>query len=70
MAGSEWDWRLWPGRRLTLSWVETGGPPVSPPRKQGFGTRVMQRMICGQCHGEIDFDWREAGVVCEITLST
>ncbi len=64
------EWQSHPGRRLTLRWEESGGPPVSPPRRQGFGTRVMQRMIGGQCNGEIDFDWRETGMVCEITLVT
>jgi PAS domain S-box-containing protein len=64
------EWRLGLARRLTLRWVETGGPPVSEPSRRGFGTRVMERMICGQCNGEIDFDWREEGAVCEITLPT
>jgi two-component system, chemotaxis family, CheB/CheR fusion protein len=64
------EWRLLPGSRLTFCWKESGGPPVSPPRRQGFGTRVMQRMICGQCNGEIDFNWREEGVVCQITVAT
>jgi len=64
------EWRLHPGRRLTFYWMESGGPPVLPPRRQGFGTRVMQRMVCGQCNGEIEFNWREEGVVCEITMAT
>jgi two-component sensor histidine kinase len=65
------EWRLRPGNRLTLRWAEQGGPPVSsPPSRQGFGTRVMERMVCGQCNGELDFDWRVGGVVCEITVVT
>jgi len=64
------EWQLLPSKKLTFCWTESGGPPVSPPRRQGFGTRVMQRMICGQCNGEIDFDWREEGVVCQITVAT
>jgi two-component system, chemotaxis family, CheB/CheR fusion protein len=64
------EWRLRPVSRLTLRWTERGGPPVSPPSRQGFGTRVMERMICGQCNGELDFDWREEGVICEITVVT
>jgi two-component sensor histidine kinase len=64
------DWRLRPGSRLTIRWSERGGPPVSPPSRQGFGTRVMERMVCGQCNGELEFDWRPDGVVCEITVVT
>jgi two-component system CheB/CheR fusion protein len=63
------DWGHSHGR-LVFCWAESGGPAVSPPRRNGFGTRVMQRMICSQCSGEIDFNWREEGVVCEITLTT
>jgi PAS domain S-box-containing protein len=63
------EWHLSDGR-LVFCWTESGGPPVSPPRRNGFGTRVMQRMICGQCSGKVDFNWREEGVVCEITLTT
>jgi two-component system, chemotaxis family, CheB/CheR fusion protein len=62
------EWQLRVGNRLIVSWTEKGGPPVSPPRRQGFGTRVMERMICGRCSGELDFDWREDGIVCQITL--
>jgi two-component system, chemotaxis family, CheB/CheR fusion protein len=64
------EWRLRPGNRLTIRWAEQGGPPVSPPSRQGFGTRVMERMVCGQCNGELDFDWRADGLVCEITVVT
>jgi two-component system, chemotaxis family, CheB/CheR fusion protein len=64
------EWHLHSGNRLTMCWTEEGGPPVSPPRRQGFGTRVMERMICGQCNGELDFDWRKDGVICRITVLT
>jgi two-component sensor histidine kinase len=62
------EWRLDPGRHLVLRWTETGGPPVTPPQRQGFGTRVMDRMICGQLNGEVGFDWRPEGVACEIAF--
>lgn len=64
------EWWLGHFNRLTVRWTERGGPPVSPPARQGFGTRVMERMICGQCNGDLDFDWRKEGVVCEITVVT
>ena len=53
--------------RLTLRWSETGGPSVAPPTRQGFGTRVMARMI-QQSRGEMRFDWKPEGVACEIAL--
>jgi PAS domain S-box-containing protein len=52
---------------LVLRWTETGGPPVRPPTRQGFGTRVMRGMI-DQLKGEMRFDWRVEGLACEIVL--
>lgn len=61
-------WSCDPGRRLTFRWTETGGPAVGPPKRQGFGARVMERIIQGQLNGELKFDWRKEGVVCEIII--
>ena len=30
------------GARLLLSWIETGGPPVTPPFRRGFGTMMFE----------------------------
>jgi PAS domain S-box-containing protein len=62
------EWHVRPVNRLFVRWTETGGPGVKPPAQHGFGTRVMERLICGQLRGEVDFDWREQGVTCEITM--
>jgi PAS domain S-box-containing protein len=59
-------WTL-PGGQLVLRWTETGGPPVTPPTREGFGTRVIGKMI-GQFGGHIRFDWNAAGLACEITI--
>jgi len=55
--------------RLVLCWTEMGGPavPMQTPMRQGFGSRVIERMI-GQLKGKTRFDWRPEGLVCEITL--
>ena len=55
--------------RLILRWREMGGPAVQMPTHQGFGTRIIERMI-GQLKGKAHFDWRAEGLVCEITLQT
>jgi PAS domain S-box-containing protein len=55
--------------RLILRWTEIGGPAVQPPARQGFGVRVVERMI-GQLKGKARFDWCPQGLVCEITLQT
>src|SRR5260221_2252771 len=60
-------WSLTADGRLSLRWIESGGPTLTPPTHRGFGTRVMDNMI-GQLRGEVRFDWRAKGLTCEITL--
>jgi PAS domain S-box-containing protein len=62
-------WSRTPDGRLVLSWSETGGPPVSPPLRRGFGTRVMKQMVEGQLKGEMRFDWRREGFACELSFA-
>jgi two-component sensor histidine kinase len=33
--------------QLTFSWVEQGGPPVSAPTHQGFGSRLIAAALSG-----------------------
>nr|WP_276571641.1 HWE histidine kinase domain-containing protein [Bradyrhizobium sp. dw_78] len=49
--------------RLSLRWIESGGPADTPPAHRGFGTRVMENIIAHQLRGEVHFDWREQGLV-------
>jgi PAS domain S-box-containing protein len=64
------EWWCPANGRLVLRWVETGGPAVVPPTRQGFGSRVMDRMIRVQLKGNMQFDWRPEGLACEITVQT
>jgi two-component sensor histidine kinase len=41
-----WEVIVGPGtRRFRMSWVESGGPPVGPSARKGFGSTLLQRMI-------------------------
>jgi two-component sensor histidine kinase len=62
------QWSMRDGNRLRLSWQETGGPAVSAPSKEGFGTRAITRML-GQLDGEVKFDWREEGLTCDVIVT-
>jgi two-component sensor histidine kinase len=53
--------------QLRLLWTERGGPVVQEPTRNGVGSRIIEGMI-SQLKGTVRFDWREAGLVCEITL--
>jgi two-component system CheB/CheR fusion protein len=62
------EWSRSVDGQVALRWEETGGPSVKPPARQGFGTRVIERMIRNQLKGEVRFDWRSEGLVCEIAV--
>jgi two-component sensor histidine kinase len=64
------EWSRASDGRLVLRWIESGGPLVKRPMRQGFGTHVIERMIEGQLNGERRFDWRVEGLVCEIKFRT
>jgi two-component sensor histidine kinase len=63
-------WRLNdPGApELTLCWTESGGPPVDPPTRTGFGTSLIHGSIERHLGGTVDMDWRREGLRCEIGL--
>ena len=52
------------GSRLSLQWREVGGPPVSPPSRNGFGTRLIERGLSAELGGEVRLDFRPDGLVC------
>jgi two-component sensor histidine kinase len=62
------EWSRAADERLVLRWTETGGPPVKPPARKGFGTRVMESIIRNPANGAARFDWRAEGLACEITV--
>ena len=62
------EWSRGGAGALLIRWTETDGPPVKPPTRQGFGTRVMERLVRGQLDGEVRYDWRERGLACEIVV--
>ena len=62
------EWSRAANGHIVLRWTERGGPRVSSPTRQGFGTRVMKQMIEGQLRGEMHFEWRAEGLTCKIAL--
>jgi len=63
------SWGLAPGgsgERLDLTWIESGGPPVSPPTQRGFGSRLIERGLAAELSGEASILFEPSGVVCKI----
>jgi PAS domain S-box-containing protein len=57
-----------PAGELVLVWQESGGPPVAPPTRKGFGSLLLSRALGYQTGGRVDLDWRPDGLVCRIVL--
>lgn len=55
-------------RYVTFLWEEVGGPPVAPPARRGFGTRLLSRSFGPEAAGEAKVEYAPAGVRCTINL--
>jgi two-component sensor histidine kinase/CheY-like chemotaxis protein len=49
-------------QRLHLTWTERGGPPVAPPSRRSFGTRVMES-LGQQLNGQVRLAYEPTGFV-------
>ena len=54
------------GERLQLDWRELGGPPVTPPARRGFGTRLVGRSLAQDLDGTVKLVFAPEGLVCTI----
>lgn len=55
--------------RLELVWRERGGPPVTPPTRRGFGSRLIERQLGQDQRGGAAIEFAPEGVVCRMTLT-
>jgi two-component sensor histidine kinase len=54
--------------RLTIEWVERGGPLVEPPSRDGFGSKLFRRAL-DPYHGRVERTFERGGLKCRITLA-
>ncbi len=47
---------------FTMSWRESGGPPVTAPEKRGFGSTEICRMAIESLDAKVDLDFAPAGL--------
>jgi PAS domain S-box-containing protein len=61
-------WEVLPGdpAMLKFYWSEMGGPPVQPPSKRGFGSRVVENIVSGEFQGRAKLNFHRDGVSYEI----
>jgi PAS domain S-box-containing protein len=59
-------WRI-DGDVFAMSWIECNGPPVSRPKRQGFGSTVIASMAKATVGGEVQLDYAPSGVTWRLT---
>lgn len=52
--------------RLRLVWREEGGPSVTPPKRRGFGSLLLERTLAQDLDGNVTTEFRPEGLVCSI----
>ncbi|MBV9931134.1 MAG: sensor histidine kinase [Alphaproteobacteria bacterium] len=53
--------------RLLLSWTEHGGPPCVAPSRQGFGSRMIAKLLGGRFRGSAETDYAAGGLRWRLT---
>lgn len=53
-------------RELLLRWTERGGPTVKPPKRQGFGTILIDRVLGPQARAQTRVTFDPDGVIFEM----
>jgi two-component sensor histidine kinase len=68
-AGSvEVTWTIdYDKQRLCLTWTERGGPPVQPPTRRSFGTRMMES-LGQQLNGQVQLSYEPSGFVYSLDV--
>jgi PAS domain S-box-containing protein len=63
------SWRVDAVRKmLSIDWRETGGPPVAPPKRSGFGRLLLERAVASDLAGDVKLEFDPVGLKCAITL--
>jgi len=53
---------------VVLDWRERDGPLVTPPKRRGFGTTLLEKVVAVQCEAKIELDYDPAGLHFRMAL--
>jgi PAS domain S-box-containing protein len=51
--------------RIHVIWREVGGPPITVPERQGFGSRLISTLVSAELGTPVDMRFEPTGLVCE-----
>jgi two-component sensor histidine kinase len=63
------EWSISSSGDVHLRWSEAQGPTVAYPETRRFGTQLIEMIIQSDLGGELSFDWRSTGLICEFSIS-
>ncbi len=66
------DWSVRPedgASRLAIRWIESGGPRVAKPKRNGFGTLLLERILGPQMNGQVVTEYEPQGLRATIDLA-
>ena len=61
-------WKFDQSSSLVIDWKESGGPPVQPPSRRGFGTTIIERSIPFDLNGDAELRFDLLGVQAHFVI--
>jgi CheY-like chemotaxis protein len=61
-------WKFDRGSMLVIDWKESGGPPVQPPSRRGFGTTIIERSVPFDLKGDAEIKFDLLGVQARFVI--
>jgi len=55
-------------RIVRIEWIERDGPPVAPPTRRSFGTRLIEGSIAAELGGSARLHYAAEGLRCELLI--
>ncbi len=53
---------------MTIGWRESGGPPVKPPERRGFGSTIIEKSVPFELNGRARVEYRLTGLEAEFWI--
>jgi two-component sensor histidine kinase/CheY-like chemotaxis protein len=66
----EWDFAENDAGRVKLNWGETRGPEVTPPSRNGFGSRLIKLELTHELNGAVDLAYDKDGFRAVMSFPT
>ena len=56
------------GNTLVIEWIERDGPPVAPPARRGFGSKLLEHLLTSQVGGQTTLEYKPEGLYARIVI--